>query len=137
MWLRRSRDKWQAREVVVDAERLLTGWVCDMDDLDGCPNPGWSLMSILTQGNHAGILRLSDSRVTRHPRSWAATLGDLAAELLRVASGPSTLLRLQRRVLVPLELQLLNDEIPVPTSPAQATAVVVGALEEHPTYPDC
>jgi hypothetical protein len=137
MWPRRGRDRCPVREIVVEAERLLTGQVCDMDDLGLCPNPGWRAVSILTHSDHAELQRMSDERVTRRPGSWAVGLGDLAAELLRVTSGSSTLIGLQRRVLLPLEVQLLGDEIPVPTTPEELRALVLGALEEHPTYPDC
>jgi hypothetical protein len=133
MGLGRGRDRWHAGAVIVEAERLLTGKVCDIDDLGERPNPGWSPINILAHGVHADLLRISDDRVTRRPGSWAAVLGDLATELLRVTSGPSALVGLQRQVLVPLELQLLANAIPVPTTPAQLRALVLGALEEHPT----
>jgi hypothetical protein len=67
----------------------------------------------------------------------SAAFGDRAAELLGVTSGPSTRIDLQHRGLASLELLLLGGQIPVPTTPPQLRAPVLGALEEHSTYPDC
>lgn len=58
----------------------------------------------------------------------------LAIELLAVGQRePEEIALIQRTVLVPLELALLNGGLRAPTTPGELVALVIGALGRAPT----
>jgi hypothetical protein len=136
MWFRRHTEHGQFREVVLEAQRLLTGGVCEPDQLRELHPPAWALISVLAHSSRARLLRISDAALTDHPGSWAATLGSLARELLTATSGRQELIEVQRLTLVPMELRLLAGATRAPATPSRLRNLVLGALDEHPMRPD-
>ncbi len=135
MWRRgRYRDKIHMEQVIEEAENLLSGRTLDMHNLRG-PR-GWSLLSAVARGDRDQLRVLSDIQIFSHPGSFDATLAYLARELLAMARSGPELLQVQRQVLIPLELQLLGDDVQAPSTPAQLVMLVMGALDRYHIYPD-
>ena len=136
MWFGRHSENGQCREVVLEAQRLLTGGVCEPDQLRKMQPPAWALISVLAHSSRRRLLRISDAGLTEHPGSWAATLGSLARDLLTATSGRHELIEVQRQALVPMELQLLAGAMPAPATPSRLRGLVFGALDQRPMRPD-
>lgn len=136
MWRRHNEAKAEAKGVIGEAERLLNGRAVDSNSLRGRRVSVRGLVSVLAHGERHHLRRLCNVSSTTHPGSWAATLGYLATELLAMAPDDATLLRIQRQVLVPLELRLLGGEIPPPSTPARLATLVVHALAERQMHPE-
>jgi hypothetical protein len=129
MGLGRRGQPSRAKQVVAEAERLLSGRILDVGNLQRQRLPVWSLVNFLAHGTCEVLRQISDVGPTLHPASWVATLGDLAAEVLSLAPTADELMSIQRQVLVPLELQLLAGMVPMPATPAVLAVMVAGALD--------
>ena len=136
MWFKRHTRNALFREVILEAERLLAGEVCDPDHLRGLRPPAWRLISVLAHSSRARLVRISDAALTIHPGSWAATVGSLASELLDATASRPVLVVLQRQALVPMELRLMAGAMPEPGTPAELRSLVRDALGQHPLCPD-
>jgi hypothetical protein len=135
MWRRgRDKDKIQIEEVIAEAENLLSGRTLEMYGLRG-PRV-WSLLASLAHSDRDQLRVLSGTQTFSHPGSFDATLAYLAGELLAMARTGPELVQVQRRVLIPVELQVLADDIPAPTTPAQLVTLVMGALDRYHIHPD-
>jgi hypothetical protein len=136
MWSRRSKNRRATRQVVVEAERLLSGRILELDCFPTRRVPAWTVISILAHRARPDLAELASEGLTRHPGSWGAILGYLAAEMVKMTPDEPALLGLQRQVLVPLELALLADEEEAPATPGQLAILVMGALDRHQIRPD-
>jgi hypothetical protein len=136
MWARgRDRTLEASRAVVTDAEMLLNG---EMIDLNARVPPRrarpWVVVNALAHSDRSTLEQLREPRgvTDSRPGGYNATVAFLAAEVLSFAAGDAELLRVQRDVLVPLELRLLGRQIPAPTTIGELAILVVEALEEPP-----
>ena len=119
----------------MEAQRVLTGRTVDSFIARRDRVPVWSLVALLGHATRAELARLAADAVARDPYGWSATVGRLASELLAVTWDERSLLRLQRRSLVPLELELLGGLAAPPCSPTELYEMVTGALE-RPLSPE-
>jgi hypothetical protein len=124
-----------ARAVVAEAERVLAGRTLEGFVARRQRVPAWSLISLLGHATLEDLVRLGAPGHGADPFGWSGTVARLARDLLRMAGDEATLLRLQRRALIPLELRLLAGELSPPASPADLFNLVNGYLE-HPLSPE-
>lgn len=141
MWSRRrveySGRRMDAGEQLVDeAEAFLTGDYARRARYLGGTLPGWAWLNPVAHGDLARIRRLR--RYLRGalapfdslPREqWKGVQRALVEDVLRiVADDPERLSRVQRRVLVPLELQLIQFEKNGPLTPFEFARTTRAAL---------
>ncbi len=137
----RGRDKDKAgfaevEEVIAEAQRLLRGKTFDAQR--GYRRRGWALVGVLAHGDRQELQKLAGGGISSHPASatWDAVLAHLASEVLDAAPSGPTLVRVQRQVLIPLELKLLGAGVRGPSNPRELVTLVLAALDAHPIYPD-
>jgi hypothetical protein len=95
--------------------------------------PAWAWLNLLAHGLEVDLIETAGNPRRRHQRSsWAAARRFLAAEVLDAAACEGSLLELQRRVLVPLELELMERTRRV-TSPIALVRLVVERLDSSPS----
>lgn len=106
-----------------ECEAFLAGRWADGRHTNGHPLPRWAW---LNQAAHADVGSLREA-ATRRVDSTSRSGDDIQVVLARAvlaASAPGDLVRLQREVLVPLELRLMGTV----TSPRRAVELVAAAL---------
>jgi len=136
MWHRRG-NKNRAAEAALTAEaaRLLLGRAAD-----GCtqtqPIPAWVAINALAHSDSERLASMAGDWYRAPCGAWAATLGYLASQLLTLAPSDAELLELQREVLVPLELRLLDDPGAAPSTPGRMVALVMGAVRDRRIHRD-
>ncbi|HLI15329.1 MAG TPA: hypothetical protein VKV23_04665 [Acidimicrobiales bacterium] len=113
-------SRWLLRRVaphrlVAQCELFLDGDVPRADRRREPSTSPWISIHPLAHGDARRLRRLARSRFSAWRREsplagpWASVTRQLAGELLQLTRGdPATLLRVQRDVLVPLELRLLS-----------------------------
>ena len=133
-WLVNRRKK-AFRETIDEAERLLAGR--SLDSPGSCCNPvaAWSIVGTLGHASRADFRGLAPTIGRPHRDLWWGVVAFLAGETLSATRDDETLVRIQRKVLIPLELSLLGGEVPSPTSPLGVVAMVRRALGS-PLLPD-
>ncbi|HLI52770.1 MAG TPA: hypothetical protein VKU88_00445 [Acidimicrobiales bacterium] len=134
-WGKGRRERAHARAVVSEAERVLSGRTLEGFVARRQRVPAWSLISLLGHASLADLVRLGAPGTGADPFGWSGTVARLARDLLRMAGDEATLLRLQRRSLIPLELRLLGGELSPPASPADLFNLVNGYLD-RPLSPE-
>ena len=133
MW---RRDKGRSgAALVADCEAFLAGRYLEHVDPPAGLAPPWTWMNLLAHGTVeqlAAALAMSGSGAPsdRSSRTWHDARAFLATEVLEAAGGePGRVRDLQARVLVPLELDLV-DVNDVDLSPRAMVSAVVRALED-------
>jgi hypothetical protein len=97
--------------------------------------PAWAWLNLVAHGLEVDLVRTAEVSPRRHGRnSWAAARRFLAEEVLGAARDQGSLLDLQRRVLVPLELELMARTRRV-TSPEALVRLVMARLDPSPSDP--
>lgn len=134
-WGRERREAARARAVVAEAERMLAGRTLETFIARRQRVPAWSLISLLGHASLSDLGRLGSPGYGADPLGWSGTVARLARELRLMADDETTLVRLQRRSLIPLELRLLGGEVSPPTSPADLFSLVNGSLD-RPLFPE-
>lgn len=134
-WGKRKRASDQDRAVVREAERMLEGRTLESFIARRERVPAWSLVALLGHGSRRDLLRLASPLATPDPAGWSGTIARLARDLLGMTEDEADLQRLQRRSLVPLELNLLGGLMSPPASPADLFSMVNGCLET-PLHPE-
>jgi hypothetical protein len=130
-----SRLNKRFRQTIDEAERLLTGRLLDSPDFSSNPVSAWSIVGTLGHASLADLKRLEAAVGRRDPNPWRRVVAFLASETLGSAADEDALIRLQRNVLVPLELRLLGGEVPSPTTALGIVTLVRRALNS-PLRPD-
>lgn len=136
--MRWGKDRRQAdhgRQVVREAERVLEGRTLETFIARRERVPAWSLVALLGHGTRRDLLRLASPLAAPDPGGWSGTVARLARDLLMKTVDDLSLLRLQRRSLIPLELELLSRQMQPPATPAELFLVVNESLE-RPLSPE-
>jgi hypothetical protein len=134
-WGKAHREAGQSREVIREAERVLRGRTLETFIARRERVPAWSLIALLGHSTREDLGRLAGPGNGADPAGWSGTVARLARDLLGLTYDDGSLLRLQRRSLVPLELRLLGGEIPPPTNPADLFDLVNCSLD-RPLSPE-
>jgi hypothetical protein len=129
VWGRARRGAGEAGGVVAEAERLLGGRTVDGYIARRQRVPAWSLVGLLAHGTRADLGRLASPAAAPDRGGWSGTVAGLAGDLLRRSRDERSLVALQRRSLIPLELDLLAGALAPPTTPAELRQMVAGTLE--------
>jgi len=121
--------------VVADAVATVTGrhltgrWPTD-------PAPGWTWLNTLAHAETAHLSALADDLAAAQRSGWDGAMMFLANEVVSMAADSEELIALQRRVLIPLELDVLGGAVPAPASPAALVALVRARLDGARRRPD-
>lgn len=110
-------DSGQSR-LVAEIEAFLSGELVAELSQRGDPVPDWAWLNTLAHGDLCHVARLRRPTLLRVDRTgdwtadaWRTAQGLLAKDLLELSRSDSeALTRLQRTVLVPLELELIQAE---------------------------
>jgi hypothetical protein len=114
----RERHCPSATRLVADAEAFLNGDYAAQLRRLGAEVPGWAQLNLLAHGDLQIIRRTRRPSATtrlatfadRADHTWTSALRMLARELFQMVEGdPEMLSSVQRRVLVPLELELMHE----------------------------
>ncbi len=111
---------------VAEAVRLLDGRVAD-SDVDGLV-PVWVAVNALAHSDLFHLRALARDRTHLARDTWGEWFTRLAAEIVEMAPTEDELVKVQREILVPLELQLLDDRVAMPSTPDHLLAVIGEAL---------
>lgn len=134
-WGKARRESVAARDVVREAERLLEGRTLEGFIARRERVPAWSLIALLGHGSRMDLMRLASPVATPDPAGWSGTVARLAADLLGMTWDDLSLVRLQRRSLVPLELSMLGGMVSPPCTPGELYEMVTGSLD-RPLSPE-
>lgn len=110
--------------IVQEAERLLQGRTLEAYIARHERVPAWSLIGLLAHASRSELTRLASPATRPDPDGWSGTVARLAGELLGVTFDEASLVYLQRRSLVPLELDMLGSLTAPPASPADLYEMV-------------
>lgn len=139
---RRDRDgEREARELVRECAGFLDGSLAHRRAAAGQATRGWEWVHALAHCDRRGLRRLAGRSPLVHARDeeerWKEAVAILARQMLaRSSSDPVVLERLQRRLLVPLELELTAPSSKMVTSPGALVATVLSRLDGvHPPSP--
>ena len=135
VWGKSRRETRAARQVVREAERLLEGRTLESFIARRERVPAWSLIALLGHGSRVDLMRLACPAASPDPVGWSGTVARLAADLLARTWDDPSLVRLQRRSLVPLELHMLGGLMAPPSTPGELYQMVTGSLE-RPLSPE-
>ncbi|MDY7106265.1 MAG: hypothetical protein S0880_34210 [Actinomycetota bacterium] len=92
-----------------DCDALLDGRLAERLLTTERPVPSWAWVDLLAHGSERALRRPPMVAATIEDRRWCRARSYLAGEVMMVVdTGEATLAELQRDVLVPLELELLD-----------------------------
>ena len=141
MWIRRGKHGTRSltpigNALVVEAEGFLSGGLVDVLTSHDEKIPGWAWLNELAHGELAAVVRLSSSSAIVGPSadndvdsSWRVARQLLADNILElVGRDIAHMHRLQREVLVPLELRLMSSKAEQPLTPALLVSSTRAAL---------
>lgn len=131
----KGRKDLIGRDVVREAERLLDGRTLESYIARRERVPAWSLIALLGHASRLDLMRLSSPAAPPDPNGWSGTVARLAADLVILTWDDHSLVRLQRRSLIPLELSLLGGVLDPPCTPGELHDMVTGAVE-RPLSPE-
>lgn len=131
----KGRKELAGRDVVREAERMLDGRTLESYIARRERVPAWSLIALLGHASRIDLMRLSSPAAAPDPNGWSATVARLASDLLALTWDEHSLIRLQRRSLIPLELNLLGGFVAPPCTPGELRDMVTGAVE-RPLSPE-
>lgn len=122
-WIGRHNSERKLRlsplgaELAAETEAFFSGGYIKKLQSAGDPLPGWAWLNCVAHGELGDVQSLQTVAVAENDRqdggevSWESAQRLLASELLDLTDNDPVLLsRLQRRVLVPLELQMMRTE---------------------------
>lgn len=129
MW--RRDGSVEGHGVADECDAFLAGRYLELLERNDALIPQWAWMNVLAHGTVTDLVQVSASDAAPRDRltqAWADARGYLAAEVLDAARRAGSLLTLQRRALVPLELELASHaRVPV-RRPADWVGMVMAAL---------
>ena len=129
-------DVTAVEEVIAEAQRLVNGKTFHAQS--GYGRQGWALIGALAHGDGEELRKLAGAGISSHPTiaTWDAVLAYLAGEVLDAAPSDPALVQVQRQVLIPLELELLDAGVRGPSNPRELVTLVLAALDAHPIHPE-
>jgi hypothetical protein len=123
-----------------EVEAFLGGRFVDHLAKHGQPVPAWAVVNRLAHADHAELARLVDGDLldarygAAKPHAWAVPERFIAANILVTRGAtPERLREIQRVVLVPLELRLIEDTRHEKMTAEQVLDAVARSLESFPT----
>ncbi len=117
--------------VVQLAEALVQGDVLIALQERGEPAPAWGYLNLLAHSDRASLRRVRDFNQSRRPLSgWGTVVFDLIVDILNSAPLDDDLQAMQRRALVPLELDIWDGRETL-SSPQDLDVLVRGALYRY------
>jgi hypothetical protein len=119
----------EGTEVGDEVAAFLAGRLVDHYAATGHPVPPWAVLNRVAHAERPELARLLMGRVAV---AWAGPERLIAAHLLTRAPTPEALGALQRDVLVPLELELIERWKPERLGVDEVVAAVVDALRTSP-----
>jgi hypothetical protein len=125
-WFRRGRLTAEAA-VVAEAEAILDGRALDAYLDRGQAIPPWLVANALAHAPLDRLRRMARVGPWQHPSTLSATLGRLATEVLAMGGDAEGVASVQRALLVPVELVLL-DNIGLPQITVPELEVMLSAL---------
>lgn len=136
MW--RSQRKYRLpglEELMAEAVRMVDGRAADSyEHVERVP--AWVAVNALAHSHGEQLAAIADGRYQVHCGAWHIAVPGLAAEILECVGTEAELQALQRDVLIPLELDLLDAPEQSPKSPRELAALVVGALIDRQIHWD-
>ena len=136
MWRRKRAGRGESQKVLAEADAMLQGSYLKFLIQQQRPIPKWAWLNPLAHAPISKLHHLAEARVGRAPTDWATAVCLLAANLLEVGSSPEGVYRLQRHVLVPLELDWMSGRARTPDSPRALLVTVESALNQHGSLHD-
>jgi hypothetical protein len=133
-WGKSRHQAARGREVVREAQCLLEGRTLEGYITRRERVPAWSLVALLGHASRFDLVRLA-SPTSQDPAGWSGTVARLARDLIGMTWDDRSLVRVQRRSLVPLELNLLGGLLAPPSTPCELYDMVTGSLE-RPLSPE-
>lgn len=127
-WARKRLGTREGREVVAEAERLLSGTTILGYVRAIGRAPAWTLVSILGHCTRGELHRIASPAASPDPHGWSGAVAYLAEKILSQSYDDAELVRLQRSTLIPLELDLLGGKLRAPRTPADLYGLVSGVL---------
>lgn len=130
-------DDWEEPDngVAQAAARMLAGKAASMVSERGRQAPpAWAYLNALAHGSVQDLYRLAAADGRRDPGGWEATASYLASDMLAYDDDPKHIRDTQREVLIPLELDFLDDRFDQPSTPVEFAGTVMRALERHRTW---
>lgn len=117
--------------VVQLAEALVQGDVLIALQERGEPAPAWGYLNLLAHSDRASLRRVREFNQSRRPLSgWGTVVFDLIVDILDSAPGDEDLQALQRKALVPLELDIWDGKETL-SSPQDLDILVRSALYRY------
>jgi hypothetical protein len=114
-------------QLVGETEAFLTGALAEAIEARAGTVPDWVWINRLAHGSATDIAALAAERARRRDPGWRRARAMLAQDLLDAAATHGPLERIQRDVLVPLELRLAESPVLV-TSPGHLVTRMLAAL---------
>jgi hypothetical protein len=131
---------WKDSGLADEVEAFLEGRFVDHLATHGQPVPAWAVLNRLAHADHAELVRLVDGDLLDpryggpKPHAWAVPERFIAANIVVTRGAtPEGLREIQRGVLVPLELQLIEDTRHEKMTADQVLDAGARALESFPT----
>ncbi len=117
--------------VVQLAEALVQGDVLIALQERGEPAPAWGYLNLLAHSDRASLRRVREFNQSRRPLSgWGTVVFDLIVDILDSAPRDEDLELLQRKALVPLELEIWDGSKTL-SSPQDLDILVRSALYRY------
>lgn len=117
-----------------ECEAMLEGRGAEFHHDRGERVPAWAWINLLAHGTEADLRMVASERVASG--DWQEARGYLAEELVcLIDAGLADLDRLQRDVLVPMELEAMREDTTSLARPPQIVVRVLAALDAHRTRP--
>jgi hypothetical protein len=134
---RHRRDDWEDPDngAARAAERMLAGQAAAMMlQTGGQAPPAWAYLNALAHGTVEDLHDLAGADAARpDSKGWSATTSYLAADMIAYDRDAGHIRQTQREVLVPMELEFLDDRFDPPSTPADFAGLVLRVLERHRT----
>jgi hypothetical protein len=113
------------------AEALVQGDVLIALQERGEPAPAWGYLNLLAHSDRASLRRVREFNQSRRPLSgWGTVVFDLIVDILDSAPRDEDLELLQRKALVPLELEIWDGSKTL-SSPQDLDILVRSALYRY------
>jgi hypothetical protein len=125
---------WEAA-LSAETEAFLQGRLVEHLAAAGRPVPAWAIVNKLAHASRHDLAELVDATASTdrqrdvRPPAWRVTQARLASRLVRTSAEPNETSKLQRQLLIPLELSLIERSKTEILTPRQAIAAAADALD--------
>jgi hypothetical protein len=136
----RTADEPGRSELVDETVAFLEGRFAELRSANGGPLAAWMMLNRIGHGDSVDMFDMAVSQRRRTPLTgvssayhhvWSTAQRTVATRVLERALDPDEIRRVQRDVLVPLELDLVARSDDAPVTFAQVTAAALDALDRH------